>query len=300
MKKDVKKRFGLSSSIPATTEEDRMLKEYHQNWRQTNSSLPAPFLPLFVSFREKHLKTIDGGPLKLYLYFAYAADNSYGHSWHGVEKIADFFGVQTRTVDKWIKVLVDNNLIYREQHGKKSSTTYLIPYSDTLIRQRLQKTAEEPDNQKSLDILIDKIKKSESLYGPIAEVLHLFQWNTQKSEPVVSDNIQWFFIVTRREDDVLTCHYLPLKNANHHGLNEAEIEDVANFISPYHHANYSVRGIALTHSIKLTDSNPGPYLGLARSILLDETWNWADYPSVQYGPVSSFFKEEKKKVDQKE
>lgn len=301
MNKKPKKRFGLSSPIKATSKEDLMFKEYHQYWRQTNSSINAPFIPIFTTFKDKHLKTLEGGPLKLYLYFAFAADNSQGHSWWSVEKIAEFFQVQTRTIDKWIKVLIDSNLIYREQHGKKSSTTYLVPYSTTLIKQQF-KTSNKTDDQNLFDQFIKKIKRREALYGPIVEVFHLFQWSTKTGSPIVTENIQWLLAVTKRTDEILTCHYYSLKNSSHKGINEEIIEDLATFESPYVYLDNKIQGVVLTHSIKLIESNTDPIISLAESILTQENWDWKDYPDVEYGEITDFFElgEEEEVKDKKE
>lgn len=292
MSKKPKKRFGLSSPIKAANEEDLMFKEYHQHWRQTNSSISASYAPIFTTFKDKHLKTLDGGPLKLYLYFAFAADNSYGNSWWSVEKIANFFQVQTRTIDKWIKVLIDQNLIYREQHGNKSSTTYLVPYSTTLIKQQF-KTSSKTDDQKLFDQFVKKIKNRETLYGPIVEVFHLFQWNIKNGNPIVTENTQWLLALTKRNDEVLTCHYYSLKNSSHKGISEATVEDLATFDSPYVYLDSKIQGVALTHSIKLTESNTDSIIALAESIMTQENWDWKDYPKLEYGEVTEFFEAEK-------
>lgn len=299
MSKKQKKRFGLSSPIQATSVEDLMYKEYHQYWRQTNSSINASFIPIFTTFREKHLKTLEGGPLKLYLYFAFAADNSQGHSWWSVEKIAEFFQVQTRTIDKWIKVLVDSNLIYREQHGKKSSTTYLVPYSTTLIKQQF-KARSETDDQKLFNQFVKKIENRKNLYGPIVEVFHLFQWNTKNGNPVVTENTQWFLAVTKRTDEVLTCHYYSLKNSSNKGISEEIIEDLATFDSPYVYLDNKIQGVALTHSIKLIEANTDPIISLAESILAEENWDWKDYPDAEYGEITDFFEFEEEEKEVKE
>lgn len=85
------------------------------------------------------LKDLDEGALRLYLYFGFVADNDFGHSWHSIETISEYFGKQTRTIDHWIKKLVDAGLIYRAKDKKKSYTRFLIPYTDTIIEQKPNK-----------------------------------------------------------------------------------------------------------------------------------------------------------------
>ncbi|MDP9729509.1 helix-turn-helix domain-containing protein [Alicyclobacillus sp. TC] len=119
------------------------------------------------------MKTLDSRPLRLYLYFGFAANNKLGHSWPSIETIAKYFGKQTRTIDYWIQQLVEAGLVYRERDTQKSSTTYLVPYGDTFMRQRLSRVFEE-DNQDIFDNLIDVIEQRRAVYGSIVGVFHLF------------------------------------------------------------------------------------------------------------------------------
>jgi DNA-binding MarR family transcriptional regulator len=292
-----KRRLGLLAPIPAEDEKDLMLKEYHQSWRKTNTDSSGPFIPLFATFKEKHLADLDGGPLRLYLFFAFAAKNQYGHSWHGIKSIAKFFGTQTRTVDNWIKVLVEQNLIYREQNGRKANTTYLIPYSNTLLRHQLSKQIEE-DNQRLLDGFVNKIKEREFLYGPIVDVLHFFQWGaTKKDKPIKERNIQWLVIITKRTDDVLIGHYYLLKNSANMGVNELEIVDIATFPSPFQLNGETIRGVAITHSIRLLDSNTDIILTFLDKVV-DDSWVWNEYPSLDYDEVAQFFSDEEEEIEE--
>lgn len=294
-----KKKLGLLAPIPEEEGNDLMLKEYHQAWRKTNTDSSAPFVPLFVTFKEKHLANLEGGPLRLYLFFAFAAKNQYGHSWHGVKGIAEFFGTQTRTIDNWIKVLVDQNLIYREQHGRKSNTTYLIPYSNTLLRHQFSKHIEE-DGQKLLNLFIQKIKQREFLHGPIVDILHFFQWRTtKKDKPVKDRNIQWLVVVTERKDGILTGHYCLLKKSADMGVSELEISDIATFISPFQFNGENIKGIAITHSVKLGDSNTDTILEFLSKATQD-SWAWEEYPSVDYGEVSNFFSDDEEEGEKEE
>lgn len=286
-----KKGFGLQT-IPAEDETDLMLKEYHQHWRKTNSNSNTSFVPIFNGFREKHLASLEPGPLRLYLFFAFAANNQFGHSWHSVQSIAEFFGTQTRTIDNWIKSLVDAKLIYREHKGKKSRTTYLIPYSDTLIKHQLNKDVKK-DDQEVLDRFLDKINKREFLYGPIIGVYHFYQWRAnKKNKPVIDSNIQWLVILTKRNDDVLTCHYYQLNNSEVYGVDELEIEDIATFESPYQYNGSDITGVALNHENKLGSSNTDIIMNFIRRVSNQEKWDWNDYPTTDYGKIEHFFTEE--------
>lgn len=292
MKIMAKKRFNIIPSITAEDDTDLALKEYYSSWRKTNSENNSSFIALYSSFKEKHLADLEAGPLRLYLYFCFAANNSYGHSWHSIQKIADFFGTQTRTIDNWIKVLVEKNLIYREQKGKKSHTTYLIPYSNTLVKQKLPKKIKE-DNQQVLDSLIKVIQQRKFLYGDIIKVFHIFQWGKNKSEkPVKSKNEQLLFIITKREDGILTGHQYFLKNSGHLGINTLEVGDAAIFKSPFLFNNEHVTGLALPHSIRFKDSNTDAILDLLEKLAYAEDWQLSEHPEVEYGEISDLLQDE--------
>lgn len=293
-----KPRFKLITSISAADEKEETIKQYHSYWRKNNSLSSASFVPIFSSFKEKHLATLEPGALRLYLFFAFAADNQYGNSWYSIEKIAEFFDTQTRTVNNWIKVLVDKNLIYREQKGKRSHTTYLIPYSNTIIRHQLKRNIKE-DNQSVLDLFIKKIADYEFLYGSIIEVLHFFQWKSDKKKNPLKECVQYLFVITKREDGVIIGHHYALKNSYHLGVNELRIEDgnIATFISPFKYEEKNIKGLVLTHEIKLADSNTGAILELIEDLARVEEWDWEEHPKFQYGEIAEFFPEEEHEED---
>lgn len=284
-----KRRLGQHISIPAEDETDLMLKEYHYRWRRTNSEASVSYAPIFNAFRDKHLAELDGGPLKLYLFFAFAANNNYGHSWHSIQSIAKFFDTQTRTIDNWIRVLGERKLIYRESSGKKSHTTYLIPYSNTIIKHQLRKTNQN-DDQKLFDRFVKKIKEREFLYGSILDAFHFFQWKTnKKNKPVKDGNTQWLVIYTKRDDDVLTGHFYPLTNSEQLGISELEVEDVVSFKSPFMFNGNNIRGVGITHETKLNNANTDVILDFMSDVTNEEIWDWDEYPTVVYGEIAEIY-----------
>lgn len=198
---------------------------------------------LYSNFRNKHLASIDGGPLKLYLFFCFHADNTDGDSWYSIQKIAEFFNVQTITVDKWINALVKEELIYREQINHKSNTTYLLPYSTTLMKLQLSQGTYNEDNQGLVDDLISSVKNQDVICGDIVGVYHLFQWKRKK---VKTKSTQWILIISKRRSGVLTGHYYPLQNSDHLGVNRDKLEETFFFKSPFTYNNESILGIALS------------------------------------------------------
>ncbi|MGE8082106.1 helix-turn-helix domain-containing protein [Peribacillus loiseleuriae] len=285
-----KLNFRLISSIPAEDEKEATIKEYHSYWRKTNTNSNAGFVPVFKSFRDKHLATLEPGALRLYLFFAFAADNNYGNSWYSIEKIAEFFDAQTRTVNNWIKVLVDKNLIIREQKGKKSFTTYLVPYSNSIIKHQLKRNIKE-DKQDVLDMFMKKLTDYESLYGPLVEVFHFFQWKTDKKKPI-QESVQWLFAITKRDDGILTGHNFTLRNSNHLAVDEMVIPDngdIATFNSPFKFNGENIKGLVLTHEIRLQNNTIGSLLKLMEDLAKAEAWDWDEHPKLQYGELSEFF-----------
>lgn len=281
-------RYSLTKRIPDADKRVRALKEYYQNWRDFNSKAKYSFTAIENSFftgENKLLRELDSGALRLYLYFCHVANNDYGHSWHSISRIAEYFNKdQTRTIDNWIKTLVDKDLIYRAPTGQKSYTTYLIPYSNTLITHPAPRKRNE-DNQELLDDLIAEIRSLEFLYGEIVKVYHLFQWTVINNKPINPNNSkQVLLIITRRKNGILIGHVHTLRKSDHLSVNELNIEEHSFFDSPFLYEGDNVVGIAL---------NPFPVLKSRASIkdtiewlpeLADiEEWELKDRQKLLYG-----------------
>jgi hypothetical protein len=292
----VKVGFGLLNTLSAKDDTDLALKEYYQSWKTYNKLGKAPFMTLYNSFKDAHLKDIEGGPLKLYLYFSIHASNSYGESWHSIQRIADFFGTQTRTIDNWIKTLVDRDLIYREQKGNKSHTTYLIPYSNTLIHHRPTKKKE--DNQSLLDEILSKIQKREFLYGKVTKVFHIFQWKIAKKSPDKSGTTQVLFVISKRDNGVLIGHICPLKKSNHLGVSELNIEEHSTFKSGFQFNGSDVKGIALSHNLPFNRKSSTPaILELLEHLNSIEDWQLDELPELTYGEIEQVLIESEENED---
>ena len=289
-----KKRFKLRTTISAIDDTEFALKDYYFSWRYNNGLIKSPFVALYTSFKDNHLKDLEAGPLRLYLFFAFAANNETGHSWHSITSIATFFGTQTRTIDNWIKVLVEKDLIYREQKGKKSHTTYLIPYSNTFVQHKANKKIKE-DSQVLLDDLVKTIKEFEFLYGKIIKTHHIFQWN-MKNGKVENNSTQLLFIITKRNNGVLIGHIYRFTNSDHLSVNSKSIEEVSVFESPFVYKDKQVVGIALNHEIPINSKhNVDVLLRLLEDLASIEDWMLADNPKVEYGEKAVFFP-----IDEKE
>lgn len=244
----------------AHDEEEYVLKNYYKVWRDYNKGNREPFFPIFNVFKEKHLKELEAGPLKLYLYFGFHADNQYGHNWHSIETIAGFFKTQPRTINNWIKKLIDAGLIHRDRKGKKSNTTYLIPYSTTLIRLKSPIVNQE-ETSESVDVLTEIVKKYKHIYGNIIGVYHLFQWKTKIKDkrkfPKRNGNTQWIFILSQRDNGVVTALFYPLQHFSDYGVSKLYIEDHQMFKSPFKFESKPIWGLALNHELQIDDPDRG-------------------------------------------
>lgn len=277
-------RFRLTSPLSDSDKVDKALKSYYNSWREYNQKTKSPFIALDNKFKDKHLSDLEAGPLRLYLYFCFAANNDYGHSWFSIQSMADFFNTQTRTIDNWIKVLVEKDLIYRAQKGNKSHTTYLLPFSNTIITHNAPKKR-EADNQELLDDLVKQIEDMDFIYGEIIKVFHLFQWLGRKGKPVNrDDSMQLLLIITRRKNGVLIGHVHILRKSDHLGVSQLLIEESVMFQSPFIFNDKNIKGIALPsfpaliHRTAMKD-----LLELIDELSIIEDWKIEDRQELEYG-----------------
>jgi hypothetical protein len=263
-------------------------RNLHAAWRDTNKNAGVPFYALYEGFKLKELLTdLDAGALRLYLYFGYAANNTYGDSWYSIETIAKYFGKQTRTIDHWIKELVDRELIYRARDDKKSTTTFLIPYSDTLIKIKPAKKHDE-DNQGLFDDLVASIRRQEKVYGKIVSIYHLYHWGIGKnSKPVSLGAANFIFIITHRpKNDVLIGHIYQLKKSTNYGISEIDVKESATFDSPFIYGDKFVTGIAVRHTYRLKSrENYDTWINLMRDLVRSDEEILSQWPRLEYGLI---------------
>lgn len=282
-----KKGFGLLNTIQAKDDKELAYKDYYNNWKNFNKEGKVTFTTIYNTFKESHLKEIEGGPLKLYLYFCIHANNSCGDSWHSIQTIADFFETQTRTIDNWIKVLVKRDLIYREQKGNKSHTTYLIPYNNTLIQHASSINTEE-DSQSVLDEALQKIDGRKFLYGTVTKVFHLFQWKDQNKRDDLKNN-QLLFIISERDNGILIGHIIQLNKSIKLGVSELNIEH-STFESPFQFNNSNVTGIALSNNTSLVSKSDTPHmLDLLKHLNSINDMQLGEFSKVEYGKIDELF-----------
>jgi DNA-binding MarR family transcriptional regulator len=282
----------LGSSLDGDDELDA-LRNYYSQWRQNNTAMKSPFFALFRSFKEKDLlKDLDEGALRLYLYFGFVAGNENGASWHSIQTIAKYFGNQTRTIDIWIKKLVDAGLIYRTRDDKKSNTTFLIPYTDAIVNVQPTKK-HESDDQDLLDDLLISIRRLSAVYGPIIKVFHIFHWGRDsRSKKVTEDAVttNFLFIITKRQDGILVGHRHHLRKSADYGISLLNIEEVVIFESPFVYKDSQVAGVAVKHTYRLRQKeNIETLIGLMRDLSAISEDTLLQHPSVAYGRIEDVF-----------
>lgn len=290
-----KSKFNLLNKIDSSSEQDYLLKHYYSQWKSHNRNNSEGFTMIYESFKKKDiLSKIDGGALKLYLFLSLSAKNKTGESWYSIEALADYFDVQSRTIDKWFKNLIDLNLIFRQRYKGKSHTTYLLPYSNSLIFQKEHALSDDYD----VTYNIDKIKEYSDIYGEIGKIYHLFQWVTKKDG---ATPLNALLIITKRDNNLLTGHILYFSSSlkNQAAFEQSlEDENFYTFKTPMNSEKYSIQGVALPSRPSInTENNSEQILSLVEQ--LNEIGEEALYnlDELDYGTVENYNYSEKEEGD---
>lgn len=106
------------------------LRSKYKAWRENTKAEKQGFFVIYNSFIKNNLlKDISGNALKLYLYLGFNSKNETGESWHSVDKIADYFECDKRSVKRWFEELEKLGLVERIQKGyHRIANTFLKPY----------------------------------------------------------------------------------------------------------------------------------------------------------------------------
>lgn len=84
----------------------------------------------FVNF----LPYLKDGAVKLYLYYAAAANNDTGESWHSIDTISKKLSATERSIGNWNNQLENMGLIYRTSTGKRSKATFVLPLTGFAVK----------------------------------------------------------------------------------------------------------------------------------------------------------------------
>lgn len=166
----------LIKKSESSTDINRLYEENYRNWRQNleKDKLCGKFFILYRDFEINHLKHITSGALKLYLYYGFHSNNDTGESWHSIETIKNYFGVNERSINNWNNELLERGLICRDSKGSsRNKTTYLTPLSLNLI------------HKKKNNIELLRNEHFSEVYGKEYKAFHMFQW---RKNPSVTSN----------------------------------------------------------------------------------------------------------------
>lgn len=266
---------------------DTTFKNYYSSWRLTNKESSEPFFPVYKTFKDSHLADLDAGALRLYIYMGFSSNNSNGDSWHSIQTIADFFNVQPRTVNGWVKDLVGRGLIRRAKSGHMTNTTYLLPYSTTFRIIEPFNTFKD-DSQDLIDHLISNVVEAKEVFGDIVGVYHLFQWGVLKGKPTHTKHIQCILIITKNSHQVITGHYYRLRKSETYGVGNLHIDECFKFDSPFIYNNNRIIGLALEHTPILNEYKSMAGLKSLVNDLSTTTYSdFINYPDIKYGELST-------------
>ncbi|SCW83945.1 Helix-turn-helix domain-containing protein [Paenibacillus tianmuensis] len=264
------------------------LKSHYNQWRQNNTNMKEPFFAVLRAFKDKELlKDLDEGALRLYLYLGFVSNNETGTSWHSIQTIAKYFGRQTRTIDFWIQKLSEAGLIYRTRHDKKSATTFLIPYTDSIINVQPVKKREF-DDQELLNDLLESREQLAAVYGEIIKVYHVFHWGLdQKKNPDINaSKTNFLFIITKREDGVLVGHRHHLRKSGAFAISQLHVDDVVIFESPFVYKDKPVSGIAVNHMNRLRQKDSiETLMNMMRDLAVADDEILLQHPTAIYGLI---------------
>lgn len=186
-------------------------------------------------------------------------------------------------------------------NNKKSHTTFLIPYTDTILNIYVTKKYEANDNR-LLKELVQSIENLRSVYGNIVNVYHIFHWqrDSQTKKPTKEMNpTNFLLIITKRQDGVLVGHRHHLSKSGMYGISELNIDDVAVFNSPFSYQDKSVLGVAVRHTFRLNQSGSmGTLMQLMKDLAGAEQQMLQQHKEVNYGLISEvFFPDDEAKED---
>lgn len=165
----MKNKFTLNINNSVTNSDSEHIKENYQKWREFQKDNDSNFLILNNSFNE-YLPVLKTGALNLYLFYCFHSKNKTGENWYSLDTLAKELNTSKRSIINWNEELVSVGLIYRQDEGKTSKTTFLLPTSNFFLDFREKTNFED----------YKKIYK-EPIDGRLVSVYHIFQWRKNKA-----------------------------------------------------------------------------------------------------------------------
>lgn len=105
-------------------------REKYSTWKKNKKDIKLGYFSIYKSFcDEKILRDLSGNALKLYIYLGIHAKTDTGESWHSIDRIAEYFGCDKRSISRWFNELEEKRLVARIQKGyHRAANTFLLPY----------------------------------------------------------------------------------------------------------------------------------------------------------------------------
>lgn len=119
----------------------------------------------FINF----LPHLNDGAVKLYLYYAVAAKNDTGESWHSVDTISKKLDTTGRSIGNWNRQLEELGLIFRTSNGKKSKTTFVLPLTSFAVKMSAQRI-----EQIFTDLRLSDINEFSRIFGKFQSITKLY------------------------------------------------------------------------------------------------------------------------------
>jgi len=165
----MKNKFTLNINNAITNSEGKYLRANYQYWREFQQENDSNFLIINDSFKQ-YLPVLKTGALNLYLFYSFHSRNKTGENWYSLDTLAKELNTSKRSIINWNDELENIGLIYRQNEGKASKTTFLMPTSNFFLDLRRKSSFED----------YKEIYK-EQIDGTLVSIFHVFQWRKNKN-----------------------------------------------------------------------------------------------------------------------
>lgn len=116
-----------------------------------------------------YLPYLKDGAIKLYLYYALAANSESGESWHSLDTISRKLNATDRSIGNWNNELEDMGLIFRTNSGRKSKTTFLLPLTGFSVKMSIKKI-----KQVILELKLYDLNQYTRIFGQLQPLTRIY------------------------------------------------------------------------------------------------------------------------------
>lgn len=168
----IKLNLKMNESLFKEPEKNLLATFYGSSTGKTNKKFR--FAKLDSHFGN-YLPYLKDGAVKLYLYYAFAANNKSGESWHSLATISRNLNATDRSISSWNNELEDMGLIFRTNSGKKSKATYILPLTSFAAKMSVDKIEQV---LKELDLF--RSNRYTKVFGTLCPSTRLYIKNESK------------------------------------------------------------------------------------------------------------------------